>query len=49
MVYFSTLASSIPKTVLAEAGFAAVITPTIGAVEEPVPPRVIGTLPEVIF
>ena len=46
MVYFST-ASSNPKIVLAAGAFAAVITPTIGAVVDPVPPSVIGTVPAV--
>ena len=39
--------ASIPKTVLAAAASAAVITPTIGAVVDPVPPSVIGTVPAV--
>ena len=34
-----------PKTFLAEAASAAVITPTIGAVDEPVPPFPIGNIP----
>ena len=37
-----------PRTFLALRALAAVITPTMGAVEEPVPPRVTGTIPEVI-
>ena len=40
--------ASTPKTVLAAAASAAVITPTIGAVAEPVPPRATGTVPAVI-
>ena len=46
MVNVST-ASSSPKIVLAAAASAAVITATIGAVGEPVPPRVMGTVPAV--
>ena len=34
-----------PKTFLAEAASAAVITPTIGAVDEPVPPFSTGRIP----
>ena len=34
-----------PKTFLAEAASVAVITPTIGAVDEPVPPFAIGKIP----
>ncbi len=34
-----------PKTFLAEAASAAVITPTIGTVDEPVPPFTIGKIP----
>ena len=34
-----------PKTLLAEAASAAVITPTIGAVDEPVPPFTTGKIP----
>ena len=34
--------------VLAAAASAAVITPTMGAVADPVPPRVTGTIPAVI-
>ena len=47
-VELSVPALSISKTALAAAGSAAVITATIGAVFDPVPPRVTGTIPEVI-
>ena len=46
-VELSVPALSISKTVLAAAALAAVITATIGAELEPVPPRVTGTIPEV--
>ena len=36
-----------PRTFLALGALDAVMTPTIGAVEEPVPPRETGTIPEV--
>ena len=45
---FCTAMVPSPRIVLAEEAFEAVITPTIGAELEPVPPRVIGTIPEVI-
>ena len=38
----------VPIAVLASAASAAVITPTIGAVAELVPPKAIGTIPDVI-
>ena len=43
----SVPAASTPRTVLAAAASAAVITPTIGAVAELVPPSEIGTIPAV--
>ena len=46
-VELSVPEASISKTALAAAAFAAVITPTIGAVVDPVPPRVMGTIPAV--
>ena len=44
----SVPAGSTPITVLAAAASAAVTTPTIGAVLDPVPPRETGTVPAVI-
>ena len=47
-VELSVPEASTPRAVLDAAASAAVITPTIGAVVEPVPPLATGTVPPVI-